>query len=335
MSIVSSELKFYKAAGTSDTVPADNGGLMSADVITSGELQNVFPHALAAERDSGSVKKRKIFCKVADSENLSLIDPKLWLDVVTDGEDWVTLMAGTQVDTEATMGSPRIYGCSSLKTNVSIGGGSLVVTVEDDTIAGMFVDGDTIRITDMVDPDSGTGNEEFHVINGAPSVSGDEVTITLTGILTYGYLVAADTRVMSVIKPADVKCLVDNWVESGAGAYDEGNYPVVCSNIGTIEQEWTIDFTDGTTFTVTGDTVGALDSGTVGSDYSYENPDFPGSDYFTLESGGWDGNQDATSGLVFKTHPAASPVWEEREIPAGAVSVSTNKTVLAISGETA
>ncbi len=140
---------------------------------------------------------------------------------------------------------------------------------------------------------------------------------------------------MSVIKPADVKCLVDNWVESGAGAYDEGNYPVVCSNIGTIEQEWTIDFSDGTTFTVTGNTVGVLDSGTVGSDYSYENPDFPGSDYFTLESGGWDGNQDATSGLVFKTHPAASPVWEEREIPAGAVSVSTNKTVLAISGETA
>ncbi len=330
MSIVDSELKFYKSATVDDTT--SNGGVMTSTLITSGVLQNVFPHALAAERVAGSTKYRKIFGKVANDDDLTLLSPQVWIDVVTAADDWVTMFAGTQTDTQNDIGTPRLYGCASLKTDVSIGGGTLVVTVEDASITGIFVDGDTIRVTDMEDPDSGTGNEEFHVISGTPSVSDDEVTITLTDTLSNAFLTADDTRVMSVYEPSDILCSVDNWVETGAFTYDEVSYEVVCDNIGTIEQTWTLTFSDDTNFTVSGNTVGALASGVIGTDYDEDNPDFT-KPYFTLLSAGWGGTAVNGNTLVFQTHPASVPIWEERVIPAGATALSTNKTVLVLAGE--
>jgi len=330
MSILDSELKFYKSTTVDDTT--SNGGIMSSDLITSGVLQNVFPHALAAERVAGSTKYRKVFAKVVNDDDYTLLSPQLWIDIVTAADDWVTMFSGTQTDIQDDIGTPRLYGCASLKTDVSIGGGTLVVTVEDDTISGIFVDGDTVRITDMEDPDSGTGNEEFHVISGTPSVSGDEVTITLTDTLENAYLVSSTTRVMSVYAPSDVECTVDNWVETGGFTYDETTYPVTCDNIGTIEQTWTLTFSDDTNFTVSGNTVGSLASGVIGSDYEEDNPDFT-KPYFTLLAAGWGGTAVNGNTLVFQTHPASVPIWEKRVIPAGALALSTNKTVLVIAGE--
>ncbi len=256
----------------------------------------------------------------------------MWIDIITAADDWVTMFAGTQTDTQADISSPRIYGCASLKTDVSIGGGTLVVTVEDNSVSDMFVDGDTIRITDMVDPDSGTGNEEFHVINGTPSVADDEVTITLTGTLAEAFTTSSNSRVMSVYEPSDVECSVDNWVETGGFTYDEATYSVICDNIGTIEQTWTLTFSDDTNFTVSGNTVGSLASGVVGSDYSEDNTEFT-KPYFTLLAAGWGGTPVNGNTLVFQTHPAAIPIWEERVIPPGATALSTNKTVLVVAGE--
>ncbi len=330
MSILNSELTFYKSSVVNDTTA--NGGVMSINSILSGVLQNVFPHALSAERTNGSVKYRKLFCKVANDDDLALIDPQVWLDIVTDADDWVTFFAGTPTDTQNDIGTPRIYGCSSLKTNVSIGGSTLVVTVEDSSITSIFSSGDKIRITDKVDPDSGTGNEQIMTVSGSPSVSGDEVTITTTEVLENDYTVASNTRVMSIYEPSDVECSVDNWVETGGFTYDEVSYPVICDNIGTIEQTWTITFSDDTNFTVSGNTVGTLASGVIGSNYSEDNPDFT-KPYFTLESGGWGGSPVNGNTLVFQTHGAELPLWEKREIPALATSLSTNKTVLAVAGE--
>jgi len=332
MAILSSELKFYKSAVVDSTTA--NGGVMSNNVLTSGSPQNVFPNVLAAERVAGSTLYRKLFLKVANDADATLINPQLWLDVVTAAADWVVMFAGTQTDTQASIGTPRIYGCGTLKTSVSIGGSALVVTVEDSTITGMFVDGDTIRITDKATPSSVTGNEQTMTISGAPSVSGNDVTITTTETLAAAYT-GAVARVMSVYEPSDVECSVDNWVEtSSSGTYDESTYPVICDNIGSIEQTWTLTFADATNFTVSGSTVGALASGTVGVNYAPNNPNFT-KPYFTLEFAGFGGTWANGDTLVFQTHPAALAIWEKRVVPAGAASLSGNYTTLAVAGESA
>ena len=332
MTILNAELQFFAPATVDDT--SSNGGRMSSTQLTSGGIENTFEHVQKAERDTGSIKYRKVFCKVSNDDNSTLLAPQIWIDSPTPADDWVTLFEGTQIDTQGGIGTPRLYGCGSLNANVSAAGTSIVADVEDATLTGVFVDGDTIRITDKVNPGDVAGNEEFHVINGTPSVSGTEVTITLTSELANDFTTASNTRIMSVYEPSDVECTTDNWVETsaGTGTFDETTYPVENDNIGTIEQEWTLTFTGATIFTVEGDSVGFIDSGDTGTDYAYDNPDFTGKPYFTLESGGWLGTWASGDTLVFQTHPASAPIWEKRVVPAGAVS-SGNKAVLVIAGE--
>lgn len=61
---------------------------------------------------------------------------------------------------------------------------------------------------------------------------------------------------------SDLLATVDNWVETGAGTYNESTYPVLLDHIGTAEQTWTLTFTDATNFTVIGDTIGSVGSNT-------------------------------------------------------------------------
>ena len=78
MTILDSELDFYKAETNDDTT--SNGGRMSAIEIISGVLQNVWPHAFKAERDAGSTKFRKLFCKVSNDDDDTLYNPGYCLE---------------------------------------------------------------------------------------------------------------------------------------------------------------------------------------------------------------------------------------------------------------
>lgn len=330
--MLDSEINFYKALTVDDT--SSNGGLMSATEYVSGALADVFDHVLKAERDAGSEKHRKVIIKADNDDDETFLAPQIWLDKPTPADDYAMFFAATETDTEGDIGgSERKYGCASLSTNATLGGTTLIVTVEHADQTGMYVDGDVIRVTDMTDPlDSGTGNEEFHVISGTPSVSTLEITITTTDVLTYGYLVADSARVMSVMEPGSVLCSVDNWVETGSGTYDETTYPVQCDNIGTISQTWTIKFTDATNFTVEGNTVGFLATGDINTDYSEDNTDFT-KPYFKLLEAGFGSTWATDDTIVFQTHPAATEIWERRNVPAGSSSLSGNSIVLVVAGE--
>jgi len=334
MTILSSELKFYK----SEVVSADpsNGGRMSAVEVVSGVVNNVWPHVLKAERDAGSTLYRKLFAKVANDADETLLAATLWNDLPTPGDDWIVMFAATQRDTQADItGTERLYGAASLNTDVDAGGSTIIVDVEDASLTGIFADGDTIRITDMADPDAATGNEELLTISGAPTVSGTQVTITVAETLANSYTVAAGTRVMSIMAVGDIRCTLDNWVEtSAAGTYDEAVYPPIMDNIGTVEQTWTLTFTDATNFTVSGDVLGSVGSGTTGAAFSPQNPDFA-KPYFTIEAAGWAGTWAGGDTIVFQTHPAAVPFWLKRVVPAGAGSLSGNRNVTVLSGESA
>ena len=336
MTILDSELKFYKPGEVSDA--ATNGGRMTATEIVSGVLQNVFPHVFKAERTAGSTKYRKIFCKVANDDDETLYNPGYCLDGPTAGGDYCCFWPGTQRDTQTDItGSERKYGAANLKTNVLAGASELTVTVENAALTGIYVDGDSIRITDKATPAALTGNEEIQVISGTPVVSGTDVTITIAGTLTNGYLAATPTKVASIYEPvADLACTVDNWVEtSSAGTYDESTYPIICDNIGTVEQTWTLTMQSANTFSITGDTLGVIATAqSIASDIAPSNADFT-KPYFTIEAAGWGGTWDTAETIVFQTHPAAEPLWEKRVVPASCASLANNKIIAIQMGESA
>lgn len=343
MTILDSELLMLLSETINDDVT--NGGRMDNSAsVTSGVLNNVWPSVFRAERLAGSTKYRKTFLKVANDDDDTLYNPQLYLDRQTPGDDWVVLFNATQTDTQNDItGSENCYGCAALHTNVLAGAGSIVVTVEDASLATggadeIFRDGDTIRITNKDTPDSGTGTEEIHTISGTPSVVGNDVTITITGTLANAYNTDDNTygtRVMSVIEPSDIVANYDNVTvtTAGDGGIDEAGNPPLMDNIGTIEQTITITFTGATSFTAASDVAGVtLAGGSTGSPYAPSNPDVS-KPYFTLPTALWTGTWASGDTLVFSTHPASHGIWQKRVIPAGASSLSSNRAIVVFSGE--
>jgi hypothetical protein len=345
MTILSSELLLKKSKTIDET--ANNGGLMdNASSVLTGVVNNVWPSVFKSERLAGSTKYRKLFLKVENDNDETFYNPQFWLDIVTPGDDWVIFFPGTQTDTQGDIaGTENCYGCALLKNNVTAGAGSIVVTVEDAVLATgaadeIFRDGDTIRITNKDTPTSGTGTEEAHVISGAPTVVGNDITLPLAGTLSNDYNTndnALGTRVMSVYEPGDVVAAYNSLVATtpGDGAYDDTACPIVIDNIGTINQTVTITFTDATNFTVASNIAGVtLEDGVITSDYGPINPE-TSKPYFTIEKEGWTGTWANGDTLVFETVPAAVPIWQKRVIPAGAASLTGNKTTIVFSGESA
>ncbi|OSM07652.1 hypothetical protein MAIT1_04587 [Magnetofaba australis IT-1] len=319
---------------------------MSANEIPDGVKNNVWPDVPQGERLAGSTKFRKVFFKVANDDDIRLINPRLFVETPTPGDDRVLIFPGTQTDAQGDLtGSERQYGSGWLDANVSIGATSIAVNVESAADA-IFADGDLIRISDKDGVDDATGNVEFVRLaaTGGVTWNGDKATLTFAAgqSLQSGYA-ATNTRVGSVIEAANVEAAWDNWSGSTvAGTYD-GSAPTtppsttvpLMDSIGSIEQTWTITFSDANNFTCVGDTVGDVGGGSiVGGDFSPNNPDFD-RPYFTLPSIGWGGTWANGETITFRTHPAAIPVWWKRIVPAGANSLSADKVVVAITGESA
>ena len=345
MAIVDSELVMLKSKVVSDV--AANGGLLdNTAVVTSGVVNNVWPSVFKAERLAGSTKYRKTFLKVANDADETLFNTQLWMDIITQGDDWVTTFLGTQTDVQGDItGAEDHYGCASLQANILSGVSVFTVTVEDASLVPggadeIFRDGDTIRITNKDTPSSGTGTEEIHVITGIPTVSTLDVTITIVGTLANAYNTDDNTngtRVMSVLEPGDIEASFDSFVDTtaGDGTYDDATYPVLLDNIGTIDQTVTITFTDSTNFTAVSDVAGVtLTGGLKTSDYLPNNPDVT-KPYFTLETAGFAGTWASGDTIVFHTVPAAEGIWQMRVVPAGAASLTGNKATVVFSGESA
>jgi hypothetical protein len=332
--MLSTDLKVYLPKTVTDTTA--NGGRMSSTQVVSGVVQNVWPHVPKAERTSGSTKYRKLFCKAADDDDGTLIDPMYWLDDVTDGDDWVVMFAGDYTDTQDDIaGTEQKYGVAPIKTNVSAGASSIVVTVEDSTLASgndvIFTAGDTIRITDKVNATDVAGNEEFHVIDTV-TPSGNDLTIALDGTtLAYDYDTADNARAMAVYEPGDCECAIDTpTVTSSAGTFDADE--VTLDNIGSVYMNVTITFSSATAFSVASDGGETLATGSTSSEYSPTNTDFS-KPYFTIAAAAWGGTYTSGDTVEFEITPAAFAIWEKRVVPAAASSQASNKITLVTAGE--
>lgn len=327
MPILSAELKLYK----SQVVANDptNGGRMSAIEIVHAVKNSIFPDASEAQRTAGFSDKRKVFFKVENDADLAAGNVKNWIDDITPGGTRVVMTAATQKDTEGDLtGSERKYGAGRLNANVSAGATAIVVDAEPGAAAdSIYQDSDTLIISD------GTSEEFATIAVGGVAWSTDQATITLTTGLLNGYTAAANTKISSIIENATIVTVVDNFVETtAAGDYDEATYPVALDNIATVEQIWTLTFSDATNFSVSGDTLGVVGSGTVGGDFTPVNPDFT-KPYFTLLAAGFSGTWANGETIVFETHPAAVPLWLLRDIPAGTSALALDDIDLAMSVE--
>ncbi|MBU1140878.1 MAG: hypothetical protein KKA76_18030 [Proteobacteria bacterium] len=337
--MLDTDIKTYHAAEVSAL--ATNGGRMSVNQVISGVVNNVWPHVPRAERLAGAVLHRKLFDKAADDTDGTLLATQKWIDRPTLGEDRIVAFAGTQTDTQADItGNERKYGAAYLKTDIAAGVSTFVVTVEDAALASgtdaIFQDGDPIRLTNMATPDAATGTEEFLTISGAPTVLGLDVTITVAEVIANPYTVVGESRAMSIMDKGDIACSVENFqvTAAGTGAYDNINYPVICDNIGTVEDSITLQFTDATHFNVIGSSGIAYGSGDTATDFSPSNPDFT-KPYFTLEAAGFSGIFAAGDAITWDIHPAAFAYWLRRTVPAGCASLANNKLTAVTAGESA
>ena len=311
MTITAASLAYYYNAATVDTTSANGGRIDLANRISSGVAEALIPHILEGDRTVGRTLYRKLFPLVYDDDDGTLLAPGLWLDKPTAADDWLYLFAGTQRDTQGDISSPRKYGAAMLKNDAAATDTSVVVTVEDASLVGVFADADTIRLT------TNTGvltaaNTETRTVSGTPSVNGLDITLTLDSGLDNSYTVAAGGRVCSVYRPGDIAVSIDNVTATGL-TYTADS--LVGDNLGTIEQTWTLEASDASAFTVTGDTVGSITGGTIGADHIPLNP-VNNKPYFTLPAGSIT-SMAATNTLVFQTHPAAAPIWICHQVPIG------------------
>lgn len=336
--MLDTDLQYYKSETVSDD--ATNGGRMSANVITSGVAQNVWPNVFKSERDAGSTKYRKIFCKANSDDNVALQSNKILIDLPTAGDDWVVAFVATDTDTQADISpAARKYGAASLKADVNAGESLLIVTVDDVSLTTgndqIFQDGDIIRVTSKPTPDSSTGTEETLTV-ASHTVSGNDITLLTTTPLVNAYSVAGGSRVNTVYEPSEeVQATNESFVVTSSGdlAYDSTNYPPTLNNQGCVTQVFTLTFQDSTNFAVTGDSLTSLPSGTKNADYAAPNASFPGKNYIELNYLGFTGTPVAGDTIVITVAQAALPIWFKRVVPPACGSLSNNKTVTAWTGE--
>ena len=331
MPILSTELLWYKPAEISDD--PTNGGRMSANVITDAVKNNIYPDVSEAERVAGSTKHRKVFIKVANDDDLDMLTPKVFMETFSPGDDIVTFHQGTQTDQQTDLSGNRQFGSGKLDVTVLSGVSVFDVLTEGGAGDPIFVAGDTIRISDKTSVSDAGNNEEFHTIaGGGVSYAGLIATLTITGTLANGYA-AADTKIASVIEPSTIAATFDTVVNnSSAGTFDTTDPKLIVDNIGGVEQDWTLTFTSATVFNITGNTLGLVGTGNVGSTTAPNNADFT-KPFFTILATAFGGTFVSTETITFSTRPAALPIWHKRIVPAGATAIGNNNFIVAIDGE--
>lgn len=335
MTIVRTDLQFYKSLIFNDTV--NNGGAMSSNIVVDAVSENIFLSAPQSERLAGSTKYRKVYAKAGSDNSDTLYSSRFYIENPTTADERVFAFPASsfgQKQSDLT-GSERLYGCGWLNATVSVGATQIVVRCESSVVSErIFVVGDTIRISNKTDVDDVSGTEEFREIS-AVSWTSNLATIDFVSPLDNAYSFVADaTRVSSLIPLGNIKASFDNFVVTSAGGdYNEITNPVVLNNKGAIYQTWTLAFTSGSSYTITGDTVGSIGAGNVTSGASPTNPNFS-RPYFTLAPAGFSGVFTAGDTIVFRTIPAALGVWFKRVIPASTPAFSGNRFTFVLDGET-
>lgn len=328
MAIQSSELKFYQSKTVDFT--SSNGGKISSTVIPSALSNTWWPNISEATLTSGATQYRKSFVRIDNAANTVGTNLRVCLWKPTPGSDSLTIFPGTQTDIQSNISSPNLYGAGTLDSSITASVTTQFDVVVEDGAVILFRAGELIRISDETVVGS-NGNVEYATISGTPSVSGDVVTITITGALQNSYS-PTTTYVSSVIEQASVTgTKTGKVVTSTSGTFNEAL--MVVGNLGSIYQTLTFTFTSPTTFTVTSDEVTFTSpNGSTGNVFAPTNVSV-GASYFSVPPTCWGGTFATNDTVVITTIPPAVPIWEKRYIPVGASAIAAQTRTLIVSVE--
>jgi len=333
----SSDLKVYSAL---------SNGRKSAIQINTGVVQNVFSHVTSAQRAAGLTDYAKTHWALTNTDNYALIDPEAYHDKESlSPDDYIVMVELAQRDALADLSTsiPAAdkYGSGLLSANITASDTTFDVDVKHaDLLPGgtddIFRDGDTIKICSHTDALATDGAEETKVISGTPTYSSLTVTITVTAAFVNAFTADGTVaRCSSLIKPsADTEPSYTTPSVTNSKTVDDTTYPIELDNIGTPEEDWTLTFTDATHFTLSGDSLGSIESGDVGTEFAPDNTDYT-RPYFTIATGFWDDTYEAGDIVTFTTHPATVPIGQKRVVTAGAASLANNKVTQVYGGEAA
>lgn len=323
MPILSTELKWFRSAAVNDT--STNGGRISNTELV-GTI-SPWPVIAPSERASGITKVRKLFQRIASATNTPADVYRLMLFGPSSKEDRFEMLLGTLNDTEASLPTIAVTA-GTLNTSVLAGATSLTVVNETGTAATRWRNGMLVYLSNEVSVGDGGVNEFVRVAAASGvSISGNNVTLNLASALVNAY--PSGAKVCGVIEAANViGTFSGQSVVSAAGTVAlSGAAPLVIPSIGSMSAVWTLAFTSATAFNLTGDTLGAIGSGSRSADFSPVNPS-TGTPYFTLPAAAWGGTWANGDTLSFRTDPPVVPVWFRVVVPAGASAYGNSDTQL-------
>jgi hypothetical protein len=131
------------------------------------------------------------------------------------------------------------------------------------------------------------------------------------------------------------------WQDSRIGSsiiaqYNTALHPIVTTNRGALEERWAIIFETSTTYRVVGEAVGVIATAVpLTTNLAIENPNFPGSPYFTLQGSGgqWGSGWAAGNVLRFNTSGANYPIWGVRTVLQGTITEESDGFQVAVRGD--
>lgn len=154
----------------------------------------------------------------------------------------------------------------------------------------------------------------------------NDVTVELAAQVAGSYAIV-DTFVAGCISQGELSPAVTaGAVTSASGTFDDTTYPMPLSNQGAEQDDFTITFLTGSTFSCAGIKSGSVGSGSTGSAFAPNNPE-SGTPYFTIPSAVWGGTWIADDTVTFTTSPAAMPIWWKEDVPASTPAEPDNLTV--------
>lgn len=338
---------FEIGGGADPSANAANGGVMLATEAVHAAKNAIWPDAPQSELTNGSIAFRKAFIHIAnaldqsrietDGADYSIIQPRVFVETSTPGDDSIAIFLGTQSDTQSSLtGSEDLYGSATLDVDASATDTSIVVLVEDDEDGNplvLFRTGNTVRISNKTTVDA-IGDEEYVVLTGVSGFTGNQVTLTFSGDPLENNYLASNTRVASCLTPSTLVSTVDNIsAPSGSGTFNDLIY---VNNLGCVEDTWTVEFDSATAYHITGTRTGLLSGApTISGEYAPANTSFGSNPpFFVIKgSGNWGGTWADGDTFTFQTHPASVPLWYRRMIQAGSASLTPNNVIVGITGQ--
>lgn len=116
------------------------------------------------------------------------------------------------------------------------------------------------------------------------------------------------------------------------GTYNAALAPIEVTNAGCSNERWALVFANTTQFSIIGEHVGVIGTGSTSTDTAPINP-ATGVPYFTLKALGWGSGWSAGNVLRFNTVGALFPVWVVRTIQQGLETVQSDSFSLLVRGD--